>query len=170
MTWSLNLDHGSGVFSAESLQMRIETTWPLALDWIERHQMLLFGVGIGGISGAQRLYAPEAFNAADNMMIFLYAYFGAFAFIYIAFIINLVFRPVRASIERVTPAIAIIAFAFGYGTVLSIVEDQAAALFLGAAVGVLCQETMSRKPARIKSWEPAPPPKPSRRPVVALPG
>jgi len=172
MTWSLNLDHGSGVFSVESLQMRIETTWPMALDWINRHEMLLFGVGIGGISGAQRLYAPEAFNAADNMIIFLYAYFGAFTALYIGLVMALVFRPVRVSIERVTPAIAIIAFAFGYGTVLSIVEDQSAALFLGAAIGVLCQETVSRKPARKTTWEPSQPkpspPKSPHRPVPAL--
>jgi ligand-binding sensor domain-containing protein len=53
----------------------------------------------------------------------------------------LALRPVTGSIQRVTPALGVLAFAFGYGAVLSVIEDQSASLFLGAAVGVLWRET-----------------------------
>jgi hypothetical protein len=103
--------------------------------------MLIFGVGLGGLGGPQRLYALDSFNPADNIMLLMYAYFGVFAFLYVGFAAFLACRPVTGAVERVIPAVALIAFAFGYGTVLSILEDQAIPLFLGAAVAVLLKET-----------------------------
>ena len=44
---------------------------------------------------------------------------------------------------------SIVAFLFGYGAVLSIIEDQSGALFLGAALGVLWRESIPvRAPPR----------------------
>jgi hypothetical protein len=100
LTMSLYMEHGTGVFSAESLFLRVTYTWPQAWDWITDHQMLIFGVGLGGLGGPQRLYALDSFNPADNIMLLMY-----------------------------------------YGTVLSILEDQAIPLFLGAAIAVLLKET-----------------------------
>ena len=51
------------------------------------------------------------------------------------------FKPVTGRLDRVLPALAVLAFVFGYGSVLSVIEDQSASLFLGAAVGVLWRET-----------------------------
>jgi len=141
ITWGIHLTHGAGVFSTESLYLRIAYTWPDAIDWIQRHQMLVFGVGLGGIGGPQRFYASSSFNPADNIMILLYAYFGVFALIYLGLIIAAVMKPTGEALQRVIPAIAIIAFCFGYGTVLSVIEDQALPLFMGAALGVLCMES-----------------------------
>jgi hypothetical protein len=146
-THGLSLDHGRGVFSMESLYLRIVYTWPDAWAWIEHHQMMWFGVGLGGIGGPQRLYAPDQFNPTDNIALLLYAYFGLFAVLYVAFIVRLAFRPVTGEASRVEPALAILAFAFGYGIVLSLIEDQSACLFLGAALGTLWLETASGGPA-----------------------
>jgi hypothetical protein len=146
LTIGLHMDHGSGVFSTESLFLRIAYTWPDAWRWITHRQMLLFGVGLGGIGGPQRLYAQDYFNPADNIMLLLYAYFGLFAAIYIGWVATLVFKPVTGRLDRVIPALAVLAFVFGYGAVLSVIEDQSASLFLGAAVGVLWRET--RSPSR----------------------
>jgi hypothetical protein len=170
LTWGLNLEHGRGVFSAESLYLRIDYTWPQALDWIQRNQMFLFGVGIGGISGAQRLYAPENFNPADNIAILMYAYFGIFALIYVGLVIYLVLRSPKVSSDRVVPAISILAFALGYGAVLSVIEDQAAAVFIGAAVGILCKETAAKKPAKAQTWATPMPRKPVRAETAFSPG
>ncbi|MDB5395745.1 MAG: hypothetical protein JWM91_3251, partial [Rhodospirillales bacterium] len=139
------MDHGSGVFSTESIYLRIAYTWPQAWDWIARHQMLIFGVGLGGIGGPQRLYAPNYFNPADNVFILMYAYFGAFAFLYLSAVAAFVVRPVTGSTEKAVTATAILAYAFGYGAVLSVLEDQSAPLFIGASLGVLWQETRSKK-------------------------
>jgi hypothetical protein len=141
LTFGLHLSHGSGVFSTESIYLRIAYTWPQAWDWIGRHQMLLFGVGLGGIGGPQRIYAPNWFNPADNVFILMYAYFGIFAFAYLFAVLKLVVRPVTGDRDRVVTAIAILAFCFGYGAVLSMLEDQSAPLFIGTALGVLWRET-----------------------------
>ncbi|MBU6506943.1 MAG: hypothetical protein KGQ82_05530 [Alphaproteobacteria bacterium] len=141
VTLGLYFAHGTGVFSTQSIFLRIADTWPDAWQWILHHQMLVFGVGLGGIGGPQRLYAINSFNPADNFFILMYAYFGAFAVLYLLFICGLVLRPVIGSKERATAATAVLAFLLGYGTVLSLVEDQLAALFLGAAIGALWRET-----------------------------
>lgn len=141
ITLGLYFAHGTGVFSTQSIFLRVAYTWPDAWQWILHHQMLVFGVGLGGIGGPQRLYAINSFNPADNFFILMYAYFGAFAVLYLLFICSLALRPVIGSKERATAAIAVLAFLLGYGTVLSLVEDQIAALFLGAAIGVLWRET-----------------------------
>jgi hypothetical protein len=143
LTYELHMSHGTGVFSTESIYLRIAYTWPQAWDWIARHQMLIFGVGLGGIGGPQRFYAPDNFNPADNVFILMYAYFGVFAFLYLLAVALLVLRPVTGSTERVVTASAVLAFAFGYGAVLSMLEDQSAPIFIGAALGVLWQETRS---------------------------
>ena len=141
LTFGLHMDHGMGVFSTESIYLRIVYTWPEAWDWIGRHQMMIFGVGLGGIGGPQRFYAPNYFNPADNVFILMYAYFGVFAFFYLLAVAHLVRRPVTGSTERAVTATAVLAFAFGYGVVLSMLEDQSAPLFIGTALGVLWQET-----------------------------
>lgn len=141
LTLGLHMQHGAGVFSTESLYLRIAYTWPDAWKWITHHQMLWFGVGLGGIGGPQRLYAPDSFNPCDNIAILIYGYFGIFGILYTGLVLMLALRPVTGSHERVTPALGVLAFAFGYGIVLSVIEDQAASLFLGAAVGTLWRET-----------------------------
>jgi hypothetical protein len=141
ITYGLHMDHGMGVFSTESIYLRIAYTWPQAWDWIGRHQMLIFGVGLGGIGGPQRFYAPDNFNPADNLFILMYAYFGVFALLYLLAVVLLVLRPITGSKERSVTALAVLGFGFGYGAVLSMLEDQSAPLFIGAALGVLWQES-----------------------------
>ena len=51
-------------------------------------------------------------------------------------------------------AIALLAFAFGYGAVLSTLEDQVACLFVGAALGVLWRDT--RSPRSLTRFSSAP--------------
>jgi len=162
-TSGMHLSHGTGVFSTESLYLRIADTWPMAWQWISRHQMMIFGVGLGGIGGPQRLYAIDNFNPADNLFVLLYAYFGVFGLIYMAAACWLALRPVSGSAERANTAIALLAFAFGYGAVLSTLEDQAASLVIGAALGVLWRETRMQRtvaapaarPAFARSWRTA---------------
>jgi hypothetical protein len=140
-TLGLHFDHGSGVFSMESLFLRIDHTWPDAWDWITRNQMMIFGVGIGGIGGPQRLFAPSDFNPADNIFVLMYAYFGVVSLVYILATCRLALRRNSSPTQHLEPAVAIIAFTFGYGMVLSVLEDQMATLFLGAALGALWPRT-----------------------------
>lgn len=156
LTLGLHINHGSGVFSTESLSLRIEYTWPEAWAWIDRHQLFPFGVGLGGISGPQRIYAPDHFNPADNIFVLMYAYFGLTAVLYIAWTAWLALRRAPAdAVERLSPALAVIAFVFGYGMVLSVLEDQSGCLFLGAALGVLWRETQRTEFVRAVWFQPA---------------
>jgi hypothetical protein len=164
LVMNLHMAHGTGVFSTQSVYLRIAYTWPQAWQWIMHHSMLIFGVGLGGIGGPQRLYAPSNFNPADNIFLLLFAYFGAFAILYLLTICYLVLRRVTGSQERVVTATAIVAFIFGYGAVLSIIEDQSGALFLGAALGVLWRETIPLRVAPPR-WAAARGPRASVHPI-----
>lgn len=124
----------AGGFSNMSFNLRVEMMWPKAWTWIHRHEVFPFGVGLGGISGAQQLYALNEINAADNIFVFMYAYFGLMAVVYLGLTLWAYFRsPAKAPADRL--ALAVLLFIIIYGCVLSMLEDQMTALFTGAALG-----------------------------------
>lgn len=139
LTSGLLMPDNGGVFSVASFAMRISLTWPQAWQWILHNQIFPFGVGLGGIGGAQRFYAPRSFNPADNLFVFLYANFGLMGLLYLGWA-ALVGRglPRNVQPEAIAP-LAILTFNLGYGAALSMLEDQMSALFIGASVGMLWQ-------------------------------
>jgi hypothetical protein len=139
LTAGLLIPSGGGVFSLGSFALRIIFTWPEAWVWIRNNEVFPFGVGLGGIGGAQRFFAANFFNPADNLGIFLYANFGILGLLYLGWTSlagGRLPQPLRAA---ATPAVALLAFYFIYGIALSMLEDQVAALFMGAAAGALWQ-------------------------------
>lgn len=137
VTAGLLMPQAGGVFSFSSFAMRITLTWPDAWNWIANHEVFPFGVGLGGIGGAQRFYAADFFNPSDNLFVYLYANFGLLGLVYLAWVTALGPRLPRAVREEAIPALAVLAFLLGYGAALSMLEDQIAGLFLGAAAGML---------------------------------
>ncbi len=131
------------VFSLSSFYQRIEQMWPQAWLWIHAHEAFPFGVGLGGISGAQRLYALNDMNAADNMFILMYAFFGVMSFVYLGFIGLVAIRIPGNASRSAAQAMATLMFLIGYGCVISLLEDQMATLFLGGAVAWLSTEIKS---------------------------
>jgi hypothetical protein len=155
-----------GVFSFSSFYQRIEEMWPQAWRWIHYHEAFPFGVGLGGISGAQRLYALYDMNAADNMFILMYAYFGVMSFVYLAFI-GIVAAKIRSNgSSQAAHALATLMYLLGYGCVISLLEDQMASLFLGASLAWLCTEIHARD--RPVSSASAALPRPHRSALVTL--
>ena len=149
LTNGLMMPSSAGVFSFASFAMRIALTWPEAWRWIANHDVFPFGVGLGGIGGAQRFYAPNDFNPADNLFVYLYASFGFLSLVYLGWLATLGPRlPLRERDDCIA-ALSVLAFLLGYGAALSILEDQIAALFLGAGAGMLWQ---SRRLALAESW------------------
>jgi hypothetical protein len=120
------------------LLLRIGDTWPDAWRWISNNQIFPFGVGLGGIGGPQRFYAQDWFNPADNVFIYLYANFGLLALVYLAWLLRQMFVPSQFRAPAIV-ALAILTFQLGDGIVLSVLEDQMASLFIGAAAGLLWQ-------------------------------
>jgi hypothetical protein len=137
VTAGLLMPQSGGVFSFSSFAMRITSTWPDAWRWIADHEVFPFGVGLGGIGGAQRFYAADFFNPSDNLFVFLYANFGLLGLFYLAWGTALGPRLPPVAREEAVPALAVLAFLLGYGAALSMLEDQIAGLFLGAAAGML---------------------------------
>jgi len=130
---------GGGVFSSASFAMRIALTWPDAWRWISNNNAFPFGVGLGGIGGAQRFYAANFFNPSDNLFVFLYANFGLFGLLYLGWASCVGWRLPRQFHHPAIAPLAILAFNLGYGAALSMLEDQVSALFIGASVGMLWQ-------------------------------
>jgi hypothetical protein len=139
VTAGLLMPDDGGVFSFSSFAMRIGLTWPDAWAWIRDHEVFPFGVGLGGIGGAQRFYAPDLFNPADNLFVFLYANFGVLGLVYLAWASCQGLRLPRPARPAAIAPLAVLAFNLGYGAALSMLEDQVSALFLGASVGMLWQ-------------------------------
>jgi hypothetical protein len=135
----LLMTQGAGVFSFASFAMRITLTWPEAWQWIANHNVFPFGVGLGGIGGAQRFYAADFFNPSDNLFVYLYANFGVLSLAYLGWFAALGPRVPPIARTEAFQALAVLAFILGYGAALSILEDQMAALFIAAAAGMLWQ-------------------------------
>jgi len=148
-TSGLLINDNGGVFSFASFAMRITGTWPDAWRWIANNNLFPFGVGLGGIGGAQRFYAQDFFNPSDNLFIFLYANFGVLTFFYVGWALWQAWhQPPETQSIAITP-LAILVFNLGYGAALSMLEDQVSELFFGAAVGMLW---MLRQMAAAKPW------------------
>ena len=133
----VNVDN-AGTFSVSSLLMRIGSTWPDAWHWISLNQIFPFGVGLGGIGGPQRFYAKDWTNPADNLFVYMYANFGLMTFVYLAWALRQMFVPRQLWVAAIVP-LSILGFELGDGMVLSLLEDQVAALFVGASLGMLWQ-------------------------------
>jgi len=148
-TAGLLINDNGGVFSFASFAMRITGTWPDAWRWIANNNLFPFGVGLGGIGGAQRFYAQDFFNPSDNLFIFLYANFGVLSFFYLGWALWQAWhQPLETRSIAITP-LAILVFNLGYGAALSMLEDQVSQLFFGASVGMLW---MLRQMAAAKPW------------------
>jgi hypothetical protein len=138
-TADLHMAEGGGVFSLSSFAMRITATWPEAWRWIGNNDVFPFGVGLGGIGGAQRFYAQNFFNPSDNLFVFIYANFGLLSVFYLAWMVwQAIDQPLELRQAAIAP-LAILAFNLGYGAALSMLEDQVSALYFGASVGLLWQ-------------------------------
>ncbi len=127
----------AGGFSNMSFNLRVEMMWPDAWHWIGNNEVFPFGVGLGGIGGGQQLFAINDINAADNLFVFMYAYFGVMSLFYLGLSSWTYLRtPANNASER--QALSVLLFIVIYGCVLSMLEDQMTALFTGAALGWIC--------------------------------
>lgn len=141
-------DHG-GVFSFASFAMRITGTWPEAWRWIGNNNLFPFGVGLGGIGGAQRFFAPDFTNPSDNLFIFLYGNFGIFSLFYLGWMVRQALKQPPEAREIATTALSILVFELAYGAALSMLEDQVSELAFGMSVGMLW---LLRQMANEKAW------------------
>jgi hypothetical protein len=139
VTDGLLITDNGGVFSLSSFGMRIMDTWPDAWQWIRNNEVFPFGVGLGGIGGAQRFYAQNFFNPSDNLFVFMYANFGVMSLFYLAWAVWQGLRVPQRMWPAGVTALALLAFNLGYGAALSMLEDPVSGMFFGASIGMLWQ-------------------------------
>lgn len=145
-----HMPDAEGQFSLGSFNLRIENMWPEGWDWVNEKGTFPFGVGLGGISGAQRIYAPTQINSADNMFLFMYAFFGVMTFAYLGWLAFTMTRVRKKTADiHLQLSVAILTFLVAYGIVLSMLEDQMANMFMGAGAywlihGVRQQEAVEK--------------------------
>jgi hypothetical protein len=134
--------HFSAALAGESLQSfleRMDQGWPGAWDLIFRGGAGILGRGIGGIGSPQRLFDPQYYFPADNLTIFLFAYFGIFAAVYLAWPLSWAARLPRQTTPLLLLASANLLYFLLFGIVMNIIEDQFAAAFLGATLALLAR-------------------------------
>ncbi len=125
---------------------RVDHSWPEAWSLIFDHGLGLLGRGIGGIGTAQRAFAPDLFNAADNFFIYLTAYFGIFALVYIGYVITAVSRATFPSPRRdVDIAFIILALIGLAGVTSQVLEETTASVYLGAAIAMVVSAVPPRR-------------------------
>jgi hypothetical protein len=148
-TTGLLMPERGGVFSFASFAMRITSTWPEAWRWINDNNLFPFGVGLGGIGGAQRFFAQDFTNPSDNIFIFLYANFGVFSLFYVGWMVWQGMRQPPETRDIAVIPLSILVFELAYGAALSMLEDQVSELAFGMSVGMLW---LLREMAQAKSW------------------
>lgn len=165
-TGGMMLSDQGGVFSTATFAMRIIDTWPDAWHWIFQHQIFPLGVGLGGIGGAQRLYAFDYQNPADNLFLLLYAWFGVLGVLYLAWPVVTAWRVPGAERPHALAALALLTFLIGYGAVITVLEDPLSALILGASAGTLWQ---CRQRALGRAWADTFAPTPAQPEIEPIP-
>lgn len=131
------LGGGQGLFSLESMAQRVGEVWPAGWSLIFDHGAGLLGRGIGGIGSPQRLFAPMLYNPADNLFIFMFAYFGILSLAYLGIVAVRILRLPSAPDARVRLVLCYMLYFLLYGVVVSVVEDAIGALVLGATLHAL---------------------------------
>ena len=125
-----------GVFSFQSLIERIREMWPNAWGWIGKFPPFL-GVGLGGIGGGQRFFAPADFNPSDNLFIYLFGNFGVASLVYLAGAVLIAMNAEIREPRRDGLVLASLVFLLTYGLVISLIEDPIASMWMGATLGWL---------------------------------
>lgn len=79
--YKLGLGNYVSQFLFASFEERLTWAWPEGIALVADHGNLIAGRGIGGIGVAQLYFEPEHYTFADNLYLYLYATFGAVAFV-----------------------------------------------------------------------------------------
>lgn len=115
---------------------RFTTMWPLAFDLLPDGPQALLGAGLGGI-GTPQSYgdAPQRFNAADNLAIFMMINFGLPGLCYYAMPALSIRRVAAAETPAVHRAyVSLLLIAYGYGMSINMIEES----FFSVVFGLCC--------------------------------
>ncbi|WP_424193399.1 O-antigen ligase family protein [Ampullimonas aquatilis] len=133
-----------------SFMDRMQNTWPVALELVEKKGNIFLGRGLGGIGISQSNFGESFFfNPADNLLVYLYVSFGIFGLVYLtAFLILLMNQPKTLKNEtrfHITAITGIMAIGFA----MNCIENAACSIFLGMAFSHFARNYFSKPKSRI---------------------
>ena len=116
-----------------SLVERAQDVWPRAVASMSDPLAWITGRGLGGVGAPQMYFAPDSYNPADNIHVYLWLSFGGVVLLLLlVFLLALIGRLVRSP----GPDAALVAFLttlLAFGATLNVIE----ASMLMAGLGVL---------------------------------
>jgi len=123
-----------------SFMDRVDFMWPDALSgWLD-HGSLFIGRGLGGIGFPQLGFEWWRYNAADNLMIYLFASFGLLALVYVGAFLRGLTRTFDAKDSDVFFARCVRGWAvvlFSYGCTTNMIEQPFMNLVIGVCFGAV---------------------------------
>ncbi len=127
-------------FFLKSMNDRIESCWPAALDLIAEEGNLISGRGLGGLGIPQLYYETEKYNPCDNLSIFLMGNYGIFSVFLLPF-----FAWKVVLLARMDGPLALLLSLSGllilsYGMTANVLENP----FLAFLVGLVVSRTKSQ--------------------------
>lgn len=130
-----------------SFAERINWMWPNALNNTKEHGSLIFGRGLGGIGFPQHFGEGVLYNAADNVMLYIYVTFGVMGIAYTIKILLNIARNSATIPKAVSRPISIwLLYWFSYGMVGNNIESPFMLFIAGLITGASLQKPPS-KPA-----------------------
>src|SRR5262249_44684862 len=121
-----------------SFMDRVDFMWPDAVSIWRDHGTLLVGRGLGGIGFAQQATEWWRYNAADNMMLYLFVTFGLLAILYVVVFLWGIARTFDADAQGAYFARCVRGWAvamFSYGCTSCMVEQPMMNLVIGVCLG-----------------------------------
>lgn len=112
---------------------RMSEMWPSAYELLWSSPVPVLGRGIGGIGAAQGLFEPDAFNAGDNLFVYMLVVFGLLAVPLIVALARAALRAARGADQgrAALTAACLHLLVLWYGAVSNIVENPLPAAILG---------------------------------------
>jgi hypothetical protein len=110
---------------------RMQTMWPEAFGLLSPGYMFIVGRGIGGIGAAQHYFEQSAYNAADNLYIYLLVDFGMiFLVLFCLYLLYHVLLPSPLK-KRSFHFYLFCLILFAYGATLNVIESPTLLMTLG---------------------------------------
>lgn len=156
VNYDIDLSSESSEFLLSSFSDRLVRTWPGFIDIVNSYNLSEFGVGLGGVGAALKLFtvdaAPGVFlyslAVADSTVLYLWGIFGflgVFIFVGLGWVIKrlLAYSSLDA-VGFVSSMVAILAISL----TTDVIESPACLVFIGIALGILdgfCRSKNVRK-------------------------
>lgn len=115
----------------QSLVERAQDVWPRAAHSMSRPLLTVTGRGLGGVGAAQLYFAPDQYNPADNIHVYLWLSFGmVIVVLLVAGLVVLIGRLPRAPATDLA-LVSFLATILAFGATLNVIEAPMLMLGLG---------------------------------------